>query len=98
MLDRGYVELDPFVAQVDIEKCKGSGACLEACLNEGALNLVELSISGQSEKRAQVTPALCMGCGACVAVCPENAIDIDGWTLKQYEAMVDRIVAEVPAD
>jgi len=97
LLDRGYVELDPFVAQVDLEKCKGTGACLEACLNEGALKLVEMEISGQNVKRAQVTPALCMGCGACVAVCPENAIDIDGWTLKQYEAMVDRIVAEAPA-
>jgi heterodisulfide reductase subunit A len=27
-------------------------------------------------------------------VCPENAIDINGWTLKQYEAMVDQIVAD----
>ncbi|MBU0767516.1 MAG: 4Fe-4S binding protein, partial [Proteobacteria bacterium] len=41
-----------------------------------------------------VTPAFCTGCGACVAVCPENAIDVNGWTLKQYEAMVDRIVSE----
>jgi heterodisulfide reductase subunit A len=93
LLNRGYVELDPFVAQVDLEKCKGTGACLEACLSEGALKLVEMEISGQNVKRAQVTPAFCLGCGACVAVCPENAIDIDGWTLKQYEAMVDRIVA-----
>jgi heterodisulfide reductase subunit A len=30
-------------------------------------------------------------------VCPQNAIDISGWTLKQYEAMVDRIVADVAA-
>ena len=97
LLDRGYVELDPFVACVDLEKCKGTGACLEACLNEGAIKFVEVEQSGQKVKRARVTPALCMGCGACVAVCPENAIDIDGWTLKQYEAMVDRMVAEAPA-
>jgi heterodisulfide reductase subunit A len=45
-------------------------------------------------KRAQVTPALCMGCGACVAVCPENAIEVKGWTLKQYEAMVEMIAAD----
>ena len=44
--------------------------------------------------RARVTPALCLGCGACVAVCPENAIDVNGWTLEQYEAMVDRFVAD----
>jgi heterodisulfide reductase subunit A-like polyferredoxin len=28
-----------------------------------------------------------------VAECPEGAIDIKGWTLKQYEKMVDAIVA-----
>ena len=97
LLGKGYVELDPFVAKVDIQKCQGTGACLEACLNPGALTLVAMEIEGQTVRRAQVTPALCMGCGACVAVCPENAIDIDGWTLKQYEAMVDRIVADMPA-
>jgi len=94
LLNRGYVELDPFVAQVDIQKCNGTGACIEACLSDGALGLVEMQIDGQKVHRAQVTPAFCTGCGACVAVCPENAIDVNGWTLKQYEAMVDAIVSE----
>ncbi|MBW1752474.1 MAG: CoB--CoM heterodisulfide reductase iron-sulfur subunit A family protein [Deltaproteobacteria bacterium] len=94
LLGRGYVELDPFVAEVDLEKCRGSGACVEACLNEGALNLVEMEVDGEKVQRAQVTSALCLGCGACVAVCSDNAIDINGWTLKQYEAMVDMIVAD----
>ncbi len=94
LLGRGYVELDPFVAEVDLEKCRGTGACVEACLNEGALNLVEMEVDGEMVQRAQVASALCLGCGACVAVCSENAIDINGWTLKQYEAMVDMIVAD----
>jgi len=94
LLGRGYVELDPFVAEVDLHRCNGTGACVEACLSDGALNLVEMEVDGQKLKRAQVTPAFCLGCGACVAVCPENAIDINGWTLKQYEAMVDRIVSD----
>ena len=94
LLGRGYVELDPFVAEVDLEKCKGSGACVEACLADGALQLFQMEVDGRQVRRAQVTPALCLGCGACVAVCPENAIDVNGWTLKQYEAMVDRIVAD----
>jgi heterodisulfide reductase subunit A2 len=93
-LSRGYVELDPFVAEVDIQKCKGTGACVEACLSDGALSMVEMEIGGQKVQRAQVTPAFCLGCGACVAVCPENAIDVNGWTLKQYEAMVDALVSE----
>ena len=95
LLGRGYVELDPFVAEVDLEKCRGSGACVEACLNDGALNLVVMEVDGEKVQKAQVTSALCLGCGACVAVCSENAIDINGWTLKQYEAMVDRIVSDV---
>ena len=94
LLSRGYVELDPFVAEVDIQKCNGTGACVEACLSDGALGLAEMEIDGQKIQRARVTPAFCTGCGACVAVCPENAIDVNGWTLKQYEAMVDAIVSE----
>ncbi len=94
LLGCGYVELDPFVAEIDLAKCKGSGACVEACLVDGALRMQEMEVDGQMVRRAEVAPALCTGCGACVAVCPENAIDINGWTLKQYEAMVDRIVAE----
>ncbi len=93
ILARGYVELDPFIAEVDPDKCTGTGACVEACLREGALELVETEIGGKKVRRARVSPVLCMGCGACVAVCPENAIDIRGWTLDQYEAMVDMIAS-----
>jgi heterodisulfide reductase subunit A len=56
--------------------------------------MVHVEVEGQVVRRAQVNPALCLGCGACVAVCPENAINIQGWTLKQYEAMVDLIVSD----
>lgn len=94
ILSRGYVELDPFVAEVDIEKCKGTGACVEACLKEGALGLVRKVEAGKEIVIAEVNAALCLGCGACAAVCPEGAIDVKGWTLSQYEAMVDAIVSE----
>lgn len=87
VLTKGYVELDPFVAEVDQEACKGAGHCVSACPVEGAVVLEE----GENGKKAVVTPALCTGCGVCVAVCPENAIDVNGWTLRQYEAMVDAI-------
>ncbi len=85
VLSRGYVELDPFVARIDPELCKGTGACIEECPQEGCMSLVD--------GKATVNPALCTGCGMCVAVCPEGAIEVNGWTLRQYEAMVDAIVA-----
>ncbi len=94
ILARGFVELDPFVAEVDLSKCTGTGACVEACLADGALSLVDLEVAGQKVRRARVNPVMCLGCGACVAVCPENAINVQGWTLKQFESMVDLIVSD----
>ncbi len=94
LLSKGYIELEPFVAEVNIDKCQGHGACVEACIKEGALSLVEMNIDGKSVKKAQVIAAMCLGCGACAAVCPEKAIDINGWALKQYEDMVDAIVSD----
>jgi heterodisulfide reductase subunit A len=93
LLARGYVELDPFVAQVDLERCSGAGQCVEVCPIDDAIVLADVQIEGRIVKCARVNPALCTGCGICVAVCPDNAVDIKGWTLKQYEEMVDAIVA-----
>lgn len=93
LLSRGYVELDPFVAEVDQEKCLGTGACVDACLRSGAIELVDVEVRGSVVRKARVVPALCMGCGACVAVCPTGAIQVRGYTLEQYEAMVNAIAA-----
>jgi heterodisulfide reductase subunit A len=89
LLGRGKVQLQPFVAAVDVEKCNGTGACVQACEYEGAIALQTFTENGKEIKRAVVTPANCSGCGACVAACPNRAVDVQGWTLSQYEAMVD---------
>jgi len=95
LLGRGKVELQPFVAAVNAEKCNGTGACVQACAYEGAIALQTFTENGKEVKRAVVTPANCVGCGACVAACPNRAIDVQGWTLGQYEAMVDAIAMDV---
>ena len=94
LLGRGKVELPPFVARVDESKCNGTGACVEACQEEGAIALQTFQENGREVKRAVVTPANCTGCGACVGVCPNRAIDVQSWTLAQYEAMVDAIAMD----
>ena len=44
--------------------------------------------------RAEINGALCNGCGACVAACPKKAIELKGWTLEQFESMVDALVSD----
>ncbi len=96
LLGQGNVELPPFVARVDASKCNGSGACVEACQEEGAIALQAFQENGVEVRRAVVTPANCTGCGACVGVCPNRAIDVQAWALAQYEAMVDAIAMDLP--
>ncbi len=50
---------------INIERCTGCGACLEAC-PAGALYLVD--------GKAMVDKALCRECEACLAACPHGAI------------------------
>jgi len=95
LLGQGVVELEPSVAWVDPERCEGSGQCVEVCCYEDAISLQTFSVNGREVQQAVVTPANCAGCGVCVSACPNRAIDVQGWTLEQYEAMVDAIAAEL---
>jgi heterodisulfide reductase subunit A len=96
LLGQGEVELEPFVARVNRDLCDGSGQCVEVCAYEDAISLETISANGREVKKAVVTPANCVGCGVCVSACPNRAIDVQGWTLDQYEAMIDAIVADLP--
>jgi heterodisulfide reductase subunit A len=84
------IPLEPFVAVVDEHKCTGCGLCPAECSYDGALMMGERD----GKKVAIVNPALCKGCGACVAVCPVRAINVAGWTLDQFDAMVEAIAKE----
>jgi heterodisulfide reductase subunit A len=95
LLGSGHVELPPFVARVDAEKCNGTGGCVEVCAYEDAIALQTFVANGKQVQRAVVSPANCSGCGACVSACPNRAIDVQGWTLGQYESMVEAIGMEV---
>ena len=96
LLARGAIQLEPFVAHVDPALCQGSGACVQVCPYEGAIQLQTVVEDGQEVQRAVVTPADCKGCGICVGACPNGAIDVLGWTLEQYEAMLDALVMDIP--
>ena len=95
LLAKDHVEMEPFVARVDPSRCDGCGLCLEACQYAGAIALHGVEVEeGVIEKRAYVNPVACKGCGACVPSCPVQALDVQGWEIAQYRAMVEAITAE----
>jgi heterodisulfide reductase subunit A len=59
------------------------------------LTLTEIQQDGRTVRKARVNPGLCVGCGACVAVCPTQAINVSGWRIDQYDAMVDGLVRDM---
>jgi heterodisulfide reductase subunit A2 len=58
--------------------------------------LMTFSENGSELRRAVSTPANCSGCGNCVSACPNRAIDVQGWTLAQFEAQVDALTLDLP--
>jgi len=97
LLSRGTVELEPYVAKVDTERCNGTGECVQVCPQEDAIHLETLNEAEKTFQRAVVTAANCNGCGVCVSACPNKALDVQGWRLDEFEAMVEAITARPPA-
>lgn len=85
------IELEPFKAEVDPNACNLSKRCIEIC-PYGAIEVKDYEGIGE---RAWVNKAKCMGCGACVAVCPTEAIHLNGLTNNQIRAMIEAAGREV---
>jgi heterodisulfide reductase subunit A len=89
LLKKGYVDLEPLIAQVDTEKCTWCGECLKAC----PYGAIEKVICDDKEVAMVIAP-LCKGAGPCVPVCPNDAIAIEGFRNDQIIAMIDASLKE----
>ena len=81
-LVKGYAEIEPYIAEIDSEKCDGCGECVDECPT-GAISI--------QNGKAVIREALCKGCGACGAVCPNEAINLRGYRYDQLTAMIDAL-------
>jgi len=87
-LARGKVEIEPTVASVNEDICKGCGRCEEVC-EYGAIKVEETGPFDRVPMLvAKVTEAQCKGCGSCSVVCPTGAITMKHFTKEQIKAMV----------
>jgi heterodisulfide reductase subunit A len=84
LLKKGYVNLEPLIAQVDTGKCIWCDECSKAC-PYGAIEKMKCGDKGV----ATVIASLCKGEGACVPVCPQDAIAVEGFRNDQIIAMID---------
>ena len=92
LLLKGYVDLEPYVAEVDEAACAWCGKCLEACPYEA---IEKVAVEGKEV--ARVIPSLCKGCGACAVPCAANAISVKGYTDEQVLGMIDALLKEATA-
>ena len=86
LLSRGKIVIEPFVAAVDEDRCRGCGRCEEVC-EFGAVAVEEKD----GRLVAHVNEALCKGCGACSVRCPTGAIKVRNFRPEQIRAMVSSV-------
>ena len=87
-LAKGKVDVEPTIATVNEDLCKGCARCEEVCEYD-AIKVEETEAFDRVPMLvAKVTEAKCKGCGSCSVVCPTGAITMRQFTKKQIGAMV----------
>lgn len=78
-LVNGGLEVEPYIAQVNVKKCILCGKCTQECVYQ-AITKSKHSIS--------VDPISCTGCGVCIMACEREAISIQGQSDDRLEASI----------
>jgi len=89
LLSHDIVTVSGSVCEVDVKKCMGCGACIEAC-TYGAIEFREI----RQGKKAVVNPVICKGDGLCNAKCPTGAIRLKHFTDEEIMRQIDSVVPD----
>jgi heterodisulfide reductase subunit A2 len=91
VISQQQVALEPVRAEIDEEHCSGCRICNNMC-PYNAIDFIE------DKDVSRVNPALCKGCGTCVAACPSQVISGAHFTFDQLMAEIDGILVDVNAE
>ncbi len=87
LMQRGVVEIEPYIPEVDVQLCSACKLCVEACPYQA----IEIS---KDTGKATVTEVLCHGCGICNAECPTGAIQLRSFKDIQLLAQLEALMGE----
>jgi heterodisulfide reductase subunit A len=88
LISQGEVDLEPIKATIDEERCSGCRICNNLC-PYGAIDFIE------KEGVSRINPALCKGCGTCVAACPSQVITGAHFNMAQIESELEGLLWDV---
>ncbi|HEC22702.1 MAG TPA: CoB--CoM heterodisulfide reductase iron-sulfur subunit A family protein [Chloroflexi bacterium] len=88
LISQGEVEIEPVRAIIDEERCSGCRICNNLC-PYGAIDYIE------DPGVSRVNPALCKGCGTCVAACPSQVITGQHFTFESIMSQIEGLLYDV---
>ncbi|MHA1712543.1 MAG: hydrogenase iron-sulfur subunit, partial [Candidatus Ranarchaeia archaeon] len=81
-LSQDVIELDPYRAEIDQEKCTRCQLCIAVC----PFDAIKIT---PDTREIKIHPTACTGCGACAGACPSGAIDFPLYSDDAIHAMID---------
>jgi heterodisulfide reductase subunit A len=90
ILSKTRLEVGGQVSSVDQEKCISCMTCVRACPYHAPFVNVN--------SKAEIAAAACMGCGICASECPAEAIQLRNFESRQFEGMLEALLAEPGED
>ena len=81
----GGVEIEPFIAEIDREKCTLCGDCIGKCKYKS------MSIQGDE---VYIDPMSCTGCGKCLVACTQRAISVNGNIDEKIMATIKGVLSK----
>lgn len=84
------VRVEPVIASVITELCRGCGECESVC------DYAAISVKQQPDgfRTAQVDVTICKGCGTCVSVCPTGAAHLAFFATKDIESDLEAFLGK----
>jgi len=92
VLSQDYLQAGGSVAVVTQQDCTGCLTCVRVCPFDVPLIQADIMGVGGMLGAAYIEPAVCQGCGICVAECPARAIDLMYYTDSQLKAKVTALL------